>query len=352
MLTVASITPTRRAWTVADSEHENDVSKRASSGGKARAQRLSPSERSEIARKAALARWGDNAVPAINDGALIIGEREIRCAVLTDGRRVLSQQTVLQTLGRARSAKGRQGSASGLPPFLAAANLQPFISDELRELLDAIPYRPLTAGRAWGYRAEILPMVCDVYLEARNARRLTQGQAPIADICEILVRSLAKVGIIALVDEATGYQDVRARDELQRILEYYVQAELRPWTKMFPDEFFREIYRLQGWEYKPGSAKRTPYVGKLINKYIYEQLPPGVLDELRTLNPVTERGRRRHKHFQYLTSDTGNKHLDRQISTTTTLLRISDHKAHFEDLFERAFPPPQARLPLVVSTGE
>lgn len=326
-----------------------DLALAASKGGQARANRLTPSKRSEIARDAALARWGSDAVTAINDGSLVIGNQEIRCAVLSDGKRVLAQQTVLQTLGRARSAKGKTGSeAGGPPPFLAAANLQEFISDELQEIFDPIPYRPLTGGRAYGYRAEILPLVCDVYLEARKADKLLRSQEPVAEICEILVRSLAKVGIIALVDEATGYQEVRARDELQRILEFYVQAELRTWTKMFPDEFFEQVYRLQGWDYKPGTAKRTQYVGKLINKYVYDQLPPGVLDELRQLNPVTEKGWRKNKHHQYLTTDTGNKHLDRQISTVTTLMRISDSKEHFEEMFERAFPPPQMRLPLVL----
>jgi P63C domain len=325
--------------------------KAASNGGKARAKRLSGSKRSEIARQAALSRWGSNAVAAISDGGLRFGEQEIRCAVLGDKRRVLSQQTVLQTLGRARSAKGGTGSeAGGLPPFLAAGNLQEFIGDDLREMLEPIPYRPLTGGRAWGYRAEILPMVCDVYLAARKAGKTSKAQEATAETCEMLVRSLAKVGIIALVDEATGYQEVRARDELQQILSYYVQEELQPWTKTFPDEFFRQIYRLQDWEYRPGTAKRTPYVGKLINKYIYDQLPPGVLDELRELNPVTDKGWRRHKHFQYLTSETGNKHLDRQISTVTTLMRIAEDKEQFEDLFEKAFPPPQQRLPLVVTS--
>lgn len=330
---------------------EDLVRRTASAGGKARAESLSKQERSEIARAGALARWGTESVAAINDGSIQIGDQEIKCAVLADGRRVLAQQTVLQTLGRARSAKGRTGSTTGgPPPFLAAANLQPFISDELREMFDPVPYRPLTGGKGFGYRAEILPMVCDVYLEARKTIRLPKTQERVADICEILVRSLAKVGIIALVDEATGYQEVRARDELQRILEMYVQAELRPWVKMFPDEFFQEIYRLQEWEYRPGSAKRTPYVGKLINKYIYEQLPPGVIDELRERNPHTEKGYRKHKHHQYLTADTGNPQLDRQISTVTTLLRIANSKAEFEDLFERAFPPPQQRLPLVLDS--
>jgi hypothetical protein len=321
----------------------------ASMGGEARAKKLTANERQEIARSGALARWGSVAATAINDGSLVIGNQEIRCAVLTDARRVLSQQTVLQTLGRARSAKGRTGSQTGgPPPFLAAANLQEFITDDLRALFEPIPYRPLTGGRAYGYRAEILPMVCEVYLAARKERKLARMQEPVAEVCEMLVRSLAKVGIIALVDEATGYQEVRARDELQRILEFYIQAELRPWTKMFPDEFFEQVYRLQSWAYRPGTAKRTPYVGKLINRYVYEQLPPGVLDELRERNPVTEKGWRKHKHHQYLTTDTGDKHLDRQISTVTTLMRISETKAQFEELFERAFPPPQMRLPLVL----
>jgi hypothetical protein len=159
------------------------------------------------------------------------------------------------------------------------------------------------------------------------------------------------VGIIALVDEVTGYQEVRARQELQRILEAYVVAEFRPWIKTFPDEFFREIYRLQGWEYRPGTSKRTPYVGKLVKKYVYEQLPPGVLDELQRLNPRQANGHRRRKHFQHISADTGNAHLDRQISHVTLLLRIANSKQEFEDLFERAFSNPSAlRPPLVIES--
>lgn len=103
---------------------------------------------------------------------------------------------------------------------------------------------------------------------------------------------------------------------------------------------------MQEWEYKPGTSKRTPYVGKLVNKYVYDALPPGVLDELRRLNPRNEHGNRSYRFHQFLTADTGNAHLDKQISTVTTLMRISDDKDEFEELFERAFPPPQPRLPL------
>lgn len=156
--------------------------------------------------------------------------------------------------------------------------------------------------------------------------------------------------ITALVDEATGYQEVRARQELQRILDAYIAAELRPWTRMFPPEFFEQVYRMQGWDYKPGTSKRTPAVGKLVNKYVYEQLPDGVLPELQRRNPKTEKGYRRHKHFQFLTADTGNVHLDKQITLVTALMRIARNRAEFEDMFERAFPPAQRRLPLVIDT--
>lgn len=335
---------------MSDSRSSEQFAEYGSRGGKARAGNLSPHQRSAIARAAAEARWGKSFVDATHAGELVIGDKRIECAVLEDGTRVVNQGTVLAALGR-DGKTGRKEVTEGRPPFLSAANLVPFFTPELTALFDPIEYRlPGHTGtvKSVGYRAEILPMVCEVYLDARAEGVLLRNQQPIAHAAEVLVRGLARVGIIALVDEATGYQEVRARHELQRILEAYVQSELRPWIKRFPDEFFEQIYRLQGWEFRPGTSKRTPMVGKLINKYVYEQLPPGVLDELRRLNPVNENGNRSHRHHQHLTGGTGNTHLDKQISTITTLMRVAHTKREFEELFERAFPPPQERLPLVI----
>jgi hypothetical protein len=318
----------------------------ASRGGRIRAERLSSADRQAIARQAAQARWGKAIASAEYAGEVRIGDRTISCAVLEDETRVINQGTLLTALGRSNRPSGGPGD-NGYALF--AGNLKPFISPQLANTLSTpIAYVPPTGGRAWGYPADVLPDVCDVYLDARKENRLLKSQEAAAEAAEILMRSLARVGVVALVDEATGYQDVRARNDLQRILEYYVQAELRPWLKMFPDDFFREVYRLQGWEYKPGTSKRNPAVGKLVNKYIYEQLPPGVHEELQRKNPRTPKGYRAHKHFQFLTEGTGIPHLDRQISTVTTLMRISDSKSEFENLFERAFPPTHPRLPLVL----
>jgi hypothetical protein len=327
------------------SQQAQELSRRgASKGGHARAERLSSEERSNIASSAAQARWGTGVAQATHAGELQIGDTLVTCAVLDGGIRVINQGTMLVALGRNRRPKG--GDAGTI---LFAANLQPYIPETLREIIDEpIQYRTPTGTRALGYPATVLPEICEIYLEARNDGVLLKSQERAAHAAEILVRGLARIGIIALVDEATGYQEVRARQELQKILEAYVQTEFRPWIKTFPDDFFKEIYRLQGWEYRPGTSKRTPYVGKLVNKYVYEQLPPGVLEELREINPRQANGYRRRKHHQHLTADTGNSHLDRQISHVTMLLRIAKNRHEFEDLFERAFPPLQPRLPLEI----
>lgn len=324
-------------------------------GGNTRAARLSPVERKEIAARAAEARWGVTLPQATHSGELVIGGRRIACAVLQNSKRVLTQETFLTAIGRAAKAKAGTGSlklVDGLPPFLVAENLKPFISDDLKQSTTPIVFRTVKGGRAFGYDAMLLPMVCEVYVNARDENRLLKGQEHIAAACYVLMKGLARVGIIALVDEATGYQEQRAKDELARILEAYVQEEYRRWTRMFPEEFFRQIYRIHGWPYKPGNAKRTPLVGHLINKYVYGQLPPGVLEELRRLNPITETGYRKRKHFQHLTADTGNEHLDRQIMTVTTLMRISDTKEELERNIAKAFGKPlpavQERLPLVI----
>lgn len=326
----------------------------AAKGGRERANRLPADRRREIAREAARARWGDTLPQATHTGMIEIGGRSLACAVLENGKRLLTQETFLKAIGRAAKAIAGTGSElliGGLPPFLVAENLQDFIPDELREGMVPIAFRTDRGARGYGYDAKLLPMVCDVYLTAREKKRLLASQKHIADACSVLVRGLARVGIIALVDEATGYQEERAKDELHQILEAYISPELLPWTKLFPDDFFRQIYRLNGWEYRPGTAKRNQGVGKFINKHVYEALPDGVLDELRARNPITENGRRRYRHHQLLTTDTGNPHLDKQITAVLTLMRVANDKDEFVELFNRAYAKQfQHRLPLVIDT--
>src|SRR6202023_2446326 len=105
--------------------------------------------------------------------------------------------------------------------------------------------------RAFGYNATLLPMICEVFLAARDTPDvLHTSQQHIAKRADIVMRGLARVGITALVDEATGYQVVRDRLALQQILDKYLLKEYAKWAKRFPDEFYEEIFKLRNWQWK------------------------------------------------------------------------------------------------------
>ena len=116
-------------------------------------------------------------------------------------------------------------------------------------------------------------------MDADREGMTTPRQSVIVDRVVILMRGFATVGIIALVDEATGYQDVRARHALATILEEFIAKERRPWTRTFPFEFYQLLYKLRGWD-EPDGHKRTHQVGRDTNDLVYERLAPGVLAEL------------------------------------------------------------------------
>lgn len=320
----------------------------ASKGGKARAAKLSPEERSQIARRAAESRWAtDSKIPKeTHDGILklsssTLGSIELPVGVLEDGTRIISTRGINRALGSTTTGTPRNDKigARQLPYILASDKLKPYLTNELiARLMYPREYRPKHGGRtAYGHDATVLPEICEVILDADKAGKLKKRHIHIVRTAELLIRGFARVGIIALIDEATGYQDDRAKDELTRILEAYIEESLRPYVSKFPNELFKEIYRLYGWEYKPGNTRSPRSVGNFINKYIYEPLPPGVLPKLRELNPANEKGQRKHKHFQYLTDDVGEPHLDKQIAAVTTLTKISDTKEQFDQHFRKAF---------------
>ncbi|GGF13001.1 hypothetical protein GCM10011611_18370 [Aliidongia dinghuensis] len=319
-----------------------------SKGGKARAERLSSDDRRRIASEAAQARWSAAAeLPeAKYTGVLTLGSASLPCAVLSDGRRVVSENGITNAILGSRSGASKRmkkASAEGgapIPLFIAPERLKPFIT---QEMLDG-PLRPVAyrEGRSTltGYDPVVLRVVCEIWLKARAEKKLQDQQLDKAQKAELLMRALADVGLIALVDEATGYQKIRARDELQRVLAAYIAPELLPWAKRFPDAFYEHLHRVRGWKYEPGSNARTAYIGKLTNELIYQQLPNGVLDELKQKNPRDpETKRRKHTHHEFLTADIGHPHLERQIVSVTTLLSVSDDWTEFAKLFCKKFPP-------------
>jgi len=307
-----------------------------SKGGRVRSQKLNKQQRSDIARKAAVARWSTALPDATHEGELEIGDLKLPVAVTSDGTRLLISRAFMSALGR--PWKGSYDK-NPLPNFIDAKNLAPFLTTELLEIVKPIEFVNKRGQRAQGYRAELLQMVCDVYLEARKAGALTKSQDRIADQAEILIRGFARIGIIALVDEATGYQRDRAKDALTRILEAFIAKELQPWVKTFPDEFYEELFRLRGLEFPRDTVKRPQYFGHLTNDIVYKRLAPEVLEELRNTVPKTPSGRRKATFHQKLTPDLGHPLLREHLAKVITVMKLSDGYQEFKSKLDRIAPP-------------
>ena len=319
----------------------------AALGGRARAQKLSKQERSQIARQAAVVRWenaGKDVRRSVFEGELTIAGLDMKlwCAVLDDGTRVIARSNFMKAIGREGKVKGGEkyerpsGGKFRVPVFLAAENLKPFVTMELIENSAPIHFHT-QFGPNWGIRAEVMPGVCQVYLDAMHAGVLLPNQKHIAEQCRILSRGFATVGLFALIDEATGAQDSRAANALAEILEEFIAKELRKWVKTFPTEFFRGLCRIRRVPFN--DAFRFPsYFGHLINDIIYSRLAPGVLAELRRKNPVTESGRRKSKLFQWLSEDVGDPKLRAHFIKVITLLDAAEDWPTFYKLLDRALP--------------
>lgn len=279
----------------------------------------------------------DKLLKATHSGILKIGKSQISCYVLENEERIISTRGIMKSLGR--TWRGRKYPGTQLPVFLEAKNLTSFIPDDLGTVLTPKKFKTDKGAIAEGYNAEILPIVCETYLAARDEKKLTLSQEIIARNCDILMRGFARIGIIALIDEATGYQYDRDRQALFKILDAYIAKELLPWAKRFPDDYYRELFRLRGWRYAPLSVARPILVGKLTNILIYDRLPPGVKEELQRKNPKeTKTGRRKHKYFQFLTDNIGIPHLDKLLAITIAFMKASSNWPKFIRLFNRAIP--------------
>ena len=331
-------------------------------GGIARAESLSPQKRQEIAKMASSARWDKDLPVTDYEGSFKLGgEKLIACAVLPNGKRVITQSTFLTSLGRSRSPKAGTGVLStvdGLPFFLQAEGLKPFIPNELVESTTPIFYRTKTGAKSVGYDAALLPQVAEVYLRYRDAMLAEKGVVPkqyahIVSAADLLMRGLANVGIIALIDEATGYQRDRARDALEKILEAFIAKELKPWVHTFPDEYYANLFRLRGLEYPRDTVKKPQYFGHITNDLIYRRLAPAVLEELKKSTPKDEKGRHKHQFHRLLTTDVGHPKLREHLAAVVTVMKLSDSYDQLIKMLDRTHPRygETPRLPFIEESG-
>jgi hypothetical protein len=320
------------------------ATKNTSKGGLARAESLSKEQRSAIARAGAMTRWANEGkiVPLLaaygaSDRPLRIGDIQIPCYVLADGTRVLSQRGLQSGIGL--SEGGGQGGArkiAALMERLAEKGVN--IRGLIARVNSPIRFIPPNGGNtADGYEASILPDICAVLIEAHQLGVLDKRLGRLAERAAVLQHGFATIGIIALVDEATGYQDVRQRDALAKILERFVAKELRPWVSTFPATFYEQIYRLNGWKYEEG-AGRPGVIGHWTTNIVYKRLAPGVWQELSRVSMRSDNGRLKHKLFQRLTDEIGHPKLREHLAAVVMLMKYSPDWKEFMSRLDRELP--------------
>ena len=187
------------------------------------------------------------------DQPLVIGDIEIPCYVLEGETRVLTQRGVIAGIAASKGGARREEELGAQIPRFAT---QPFLNSDLTMVLKS----PICFVLAYGYPATVLADICDAILEAEKQGKTTARQAGIVAKAKALLRGFARVGIVALVDEATGYEDIREERALSKILDLYIAKELQQWTKTFPMEFYEQICRLWGW---PNIYSSTSVVGRI-----------------------------------------------------------------------------------------
>lgn len=273
-----------------------------------------------------------------HEGILNLAGNQIPCYVLEDGTRVLSGRQMQSALKLVddENTKDSQAPGSRLKRYLTQKTLTPYLFKDKK----ASQYQPIICykgkTRINGFNATDLVNLCDGFLEARRNIKLSSRQKIIADQAEILMRSFAKIGITALIDEATGYQYEREANALQNLLKLYISEELLPWQKTFPDVYYKELFRLNGWDFtEKGIKKRPGVIGRWTNILVYDELPSGVADELKKKTPVSDSGNKLARYHQFLSEDYGNHHLKSQIDRVITIFNLSDNMKDMWKNFEK-----------------
>jgi hypothetical protein len=171
---------------------------------------------------------------------------------------------------------------------------------------------------ATGYEATLLVEICEMYLDARAAKALRPSQLKLAAMAEIIVRACAKVGI-------------RQKQALQIKLQAFIAEDMQEWAKVFPDEFWLELARLEGIRYSP--RNRPLRWGKYVMAFVYDAIDDDVGKELRKKNPNPHF---RQNHHQWL-KQYGKESVHRQIGGVVTIMKLCNNMDEFRHNFAKVF---------------
>lgn len=310
-------------------------------GGKALANKMTAEERKAKSTAMVEAKMMRASLPRAicgsEDKKLVFGDIELQCYVLDNNMRVLSMRSLQSGIGM--SEGGGTGGARRIPSLMrriAEKGIKIMGLDVRSD--DPIKFILPSGIIGDGYDATILPDICAVLIEAdRNGILSKKTYGHIVDRAALLQHGFATMGIIFLVDKATGYDDWKKAEDFGKIIELFVVKDMKPYLSKFPPDFYKEICRLRGVPYDPNSVKRPAYFGHLTNDIVYFRLAPGVWKEIKERAKKSTKVKSPHLH-RFLTDDIGDPRLKEVITTNITAMKLSDNWEDFKNKLDRVLP--------------
>lgn len=307
-------------------------------GAKVLAEMMTPEERTERAKKAAIARWGVKPPKATHRGNFKEDFGiDVECYVLDDENKtaVIHQRGMGTALGFSPQGGGR------LPRFISGKNISPYFGLELRQKLenpivfqglDTVSGEP-SSKKLHGFDVTLLIDVCKAIVTAEADGKLTHNQKGIAKQAHVILNASAKAGIKGLVYALSGYD--ATKEEVIRAFKMYVREEAREYEKEFPDQLYAQWYRLYGLP-KPERSHPWKFKHLTVNQvYVPLAKSNGKIHQLIVAQKAAF-GDRRKKLHQFL-AEVGVKALRTHLGQLLGIAQISKDKREYEKHVNNVF---------------
>lgn len=283
----------------------------------------------------------ENIHPKVIASGVLEVFNDIPCYVLNDGQRIFRLSNLTKAL------RGKEHGKFG--NYLAPQNIQRHLPPRLVPLIDETHDRVPQGVIEFeynnkiekGYNSEDFMDVCIAFIEAGHQSELSEVQKEILINANRYIMACAKVGITALIDEATGYQNLREENALQLKLKFFLSDQLRDWEKTFPDELWKQFGRLTNWQ---GSINSRPrYWGKLVNELIYECIDEDLSKYLKENKPLMPS---HTKYHQWLNENYGVRALTEHIWQIIGMSRGCENISQLKELASKEFKKNPIQLTL------
>lgn len=217
-------------------------------------------------------------VAGSNRTTLNVGSLSIPCYVI---RTEEGDIPVLSGRGLQKALGLPNRSGTELQLLFNSKELSGLVSEELKEEINTVFAfkRPGAGGSqplTFGNRAKTLVKI-SIFL--RNVKDLLPEKSKfISDNASKIIDEFAVEGIEAVVFRITGYDNLRERIAIEKVLGSVVAPEIREYARRFDTWFYEETYRLKGWDYEPirtGKIRNTnSQLGVITMDIVWDRLLP------------------------------------------------------------------------------